>query len=206
MDDRHEREALTHRVAEHRKLLGDWDSLDPRVRTLAQSGSRNLLPPRPGGRNSSVSLVVLAVVAAIALIGCVATATAVVASGVWLQGALNDPTTTVQGFYGAVKQQNFQRAYSYFSASARSHMSEATFTDTFGSYDRIDGAVSGFTITRTDMAASGSKATVIVSVERKGGAASQQVHTLLLVKEDGVWRINSLSIALASVTPTLPRK
>lgn len=198
------REELTQRVAERRKLLGERESLDPRVRMLAQSGSRHLLPPRPVAKTSSIPLVILAVVAAVALIGCVATATAVVASGVWLQGALSDPTTTVQEFYGALQQQNYQHAYSYFSASAQSHMSEAAFTDTFSGYDRIDGTVSGVTITRTDVAASGRTATVVVSVKRTGSvtARQRQVHTLVLMQENGVWRINSVTITLAQPTPT----
>jgi Domain of unknown function (DUF4878) len=202
MDDSTKREELTRIVAERRKALSDYPTLDARVRALSQSGSRHLLPPRPSRKRSTFTAALFAVVGAVALLACVATATAVVASGVWLQGALNDPSTTVQSFYGALQQKDYAHAYSYFTASARSHLSEAAFADQFDSYDALDGAVSSYSLGATKTSASGDGATIVVTVTRRGNASTQQVHTLLLVKENGAWRIQSISIAFRSVAAT----
>jgi hypothetical protein len=204
MQDTSKREALTRLIAERRKLLGDMPSLDPRVRALSRSGSRHLLPPRPDAKRSAFSIVLFSVLGAVALVACAATAVAVVASGVWLQGTLNDPSTAVQSFYGALEQKDYPQAYSYFTASARAHLSLAAFEDQFGSYDVIDGPVSSFSLGPTRLTADGTAATVTVTVIRRAGRDAPQLHTLHLLKPQGAWRIDGISITFQHISPTSP--
>ncbi len=202
MQDTSKREALTRLVAERRKLLGDMPSLDPRVRALSRSGSRHLLPPRPAEKRSVLPIILFSALGAVALVACVATAIAVVASGVWLQGTLSDPSTAVQDFYGALEQRDYCQAYTYLTASARSHLSLTAFEDQFGTYDTIDGPVSSYSLGPTKVSAGGAVATIVVTVTRRGNGSAPQMHTLRLKKEQGAWRIDGISIAFGHVAPT----
>lgn len=203
MDNTSKRPDLEQLIAEHRKELRDHASLDPRVRALSQSGSRHLLPPRPRSKPSMIPLVLLALLGGVALIACAATAAAVVIGGSWLQGTLSDPTATVQNFYGALQQKDYVGAYTYFSATARAHMTESQFEDQFAGYDTIDGPVSSYSI-GAPHALSGGEVSVTVTVTRTAAATGPQVHTLLLVRESGSWRIASLSVRLGQATPPPP--
>lgn len=202
MQDTGKREALTRLIAERRKLLGDMPSLDPRMRALSRSGSRHLLPPRPAEKRSVLPIILFSALGAVALVACVATAIAVVASGVWLQGTLSDPSTAVQDFYGALQQRDYSQAYTYFTASARSHLSLTAFEDQFGTYDTIDGPVSSYSLGPTKLSAGGAVATIVVTVTRRGNGSAPQMHTLRLKKEQGAWRIDGISIAFGHVAPT----
>jgi hypothetical protein len=204
MQDTGKREALTRLVAAHRKALGDNPALDPRVRTLSQSGSRHLLPPRPVEKRSAFPVILFSALGAVALLACVATATAVVASGVWLQGTLRDPSTTVQSFYGALQQKDYAQAYTYFTTRERSHLSLTAFQDQFASYDTLDGAINTYSLGPTQLGANGAAATVVVKVTRREAGSAPQIHTLRLLKEQGDWRIDSFSITLGHLDPMSP--
>ena len=202
MDDASKRKELERSIAERRKLLGDWAPQDSSVRELAQSGSRHLLPPRAPAKSSAISVVLLATLGALALIGCTAAAAAVAIGGSWLQGSLSDPTTTVQSFYGALEQRDYQGAYQYFSSDARTHMSESQFADQFGDYDTIDGVVASYSLSTPKLSANGSAADISVVVSRRGNTNAQQLHALTLIKENGSWRINSIGIRSYAVPST----
>jgi hypothetical protein len=204
MDNASKRQRLEQIVAKRREALRDNAALDPQLRALSQSDSRHLLPPRPPSRSSMLPLALFALVGAVALIACAATATLVVVGGSWLQRTLSDPTTTVQNFYGALQQKDYAGAYGYFSATARAHMTEAQFEDQFAGYDTLDGLVSGYSI-GAPHTLSGGEVSVTVTVTRAAAASGPQVHTLILVRESGAWRINSLSVRLSLATPP-PRK
>lgn len=192
VDNASKREELEHIVAERRKELRDRSSLDPRVRALSQSGSRHLLPPRPRAKPSTFPLVLFGLLGALALVACAATATAVVIGGSWLQGTLSDSTTTVQNFYGALQQKDYDGAYTYFSATARARMTESQFEDQFAGYDVIDGPVSSYSIA-APRAISSSEMSVTVTVTRAAAASGPQVQTLVLVREGGSWRIYTIT-------------
>ena len=201
VDNVNKREALEQLVSERRRKLGGRTSLDPRVRALSQSGSRHLLPPRGQTKHSTISLMLLSALAVLALVICTATATAVILGGTWLQGALSNPDTAIEGFYGALEQRDYASAYGYFSASARAHLSESAFADQFSGYDAIDGAVSNFSVGAIKQMANGTAATVAVTVTRQGLGSTAQVHSLELVKENGSWRISNITIQPQKPTP-----
>lgn len=196
MQDATKRDEIMRLVSERRKALGGRYLLDPRVRALPRSGSRWLIPPREGGqgRATTLPLLILTVLGAVALVGCVATAAAVVASGMWLQGALHDPSTTVQSFYGALQQRDYARAYTYFTTSAQARLTETQFESTYGTFDQIDGTVAAYTISSVRMGANGDTANVLVGVARQDKPDVVQVQTLLLVRENGDWHIESITL------------
>jgi hypothetical protein len=196
MQDATKRDEVARLVSERRKALGGRYLLDPRVRALPRSGSRWLTPPGGAGqgRATTLPLMVLTVLGALALVACVATATAVVASGMWLQGALQDPTTTVQGFYGALQQRDYAHAYAYFTTSARARLTENQFESTYGTFDQIDGTVTAYTISQIQTGAGGNTANVLVGVARQDKPDAIQVQTLLLVRENGDWRIENITL------------
>ncbi|HEY7781580.1 MAG TPA: hypothetical protein VIC85_15335 [Ktedonobacterales bacterium] len=196
MEDATKRDEIARLVSERRKALGGRYLLDPRVRALPRSGSRWLTPPGTAGRGraATLPLLILTVLGAVALVACVATATAVVVSGVWLQGALQDPTTTVQGFYGALQQRDYAHAYTYFTTSARARLTEGQFESTYGAFDQIDGTVTAYAISHIQTGAGGNTASVLVGVSRQDKPDAVQVQTLLLVRENGNWRIESITL------------
>lgn len=202
MPDPSVREELAQRILEQRKQLGELTALDPRLRELSQSSTRRVLPPVPA--RPGLSLALFAVLGALALLACVGTATAVVYGSAWLQGVFNDPTTTVQNFYGAVQQGDYARAYTAFSDAARRHTSEAAFAGQFGSYDAIDGTIAAYTLGTPRYASGGNSATLVVTVTRRGTARAGETHTLNLVKQGGQWRIDALTITNAPPTPAAP--
>jgi hypothetical protein len=203
VDDASKREALEEIIAERRKALQERAAWDPRAQALSRSllhaGSRYRLPPKPGAKRSTLSIALLATFGALVLAACTATATAAVVSGTWLQGALSDPSTTVESFYAALQQKDYAGAYAYFSSGARAHMSEAAFADQFGGYDAVDGPVAGYSLGAPKHMPEGTTA-IAVTVTRRGSAAPQ-VQTLELVKESGAWRIYDISIQQHSAPP-----
>jgi hypothetical protein len=135
-----------------------------------------------------------AILGSIALVACTATATAAALAGNWLQATLSDPTVTVQSFYGALQQRDYRAAYAYFSSSATARLSESAFVDQFSGYDTIDGPVSGVSLTAPRYSRNTTGASLIVTVMRRGGTNRQETHVVDLVKEHGVWRIDSIRV------------
>lgn len=195
------RDQLAQRVAERRKQLGDLATLDPRVRALSQSSASHLMPPRPAYARSTLTLALFAVMGALALVACVATATAAVYGSAWLQGILNDPSTTVQNFYGAVQQGDYVRAYTDFSDAARQRISESAFAAQFSSYDLIDGSVISYMLGTPRYTNGGNTATLTVAVTRRANPVATETDTLALVKQAGQWRIAAIAVTTGAPTP-----
>ena len=193
------REQLAQRVAEHRKQLGDRGSLDPRVRELSQSSAQHLMPRRA---HLSLATALFAILGALALVGCVGTATAVIYGSAWLQGVLNDPTTVVQSFYGAVEASDYERASSYFSDGARAHLPETAFAGQFASYDAIDGQVVAYTLSTPRYSHDGNSVAIEVTVMRRANPRATETHTLALIKQDGSWRVSALAVRVGDPSPT----
>jgi hypothetical protein len=199
MDDANKRAELEQRVAGRRRELGDRASLDPRLRARSPEG--RVLPPRLRGKPSTLAVVLLAAVGAVALIACVVTTVGIVISSTWLQGALNDPSATAQSFCGALQQRDYAHAYGYFSASAQEHTSESAFADQFAGYDAIDGPVTSYSLGSPRYSTDGAIATLAVMLQRQSGGSAQQQFTLVLIKEHGSWRINALTIKTHAGAP-----
>jgi hypothetical protein len=192
-------------VARHRRELADRPDISQAMRKLSQSSSRN--PTRPMGsekqrRRPPALTLAIGAGAVLAMLVCVATAVTVLAGNLWLQNQLNDPGTTVQQYYAALGQKNYDEAYSYFSKRLQGEIGSSAYADTFGSYDAVDGVVDRYVVTSSQV--NGNSATITVTVVRRGREMAQ-VQTLRLVKENGDWRIDNIvlggDVPIPSPTP-----
>jgi hypothetical protein len=129
--------------------------------------------------------------AVLAMLICVATAVTVLAGNIWLQNQLSDPTTTVQKYYAALYQKNYDEAYSYFSKHLQGEIGSSAYANTYGSYDAVDGVVDRYVVTSNQV--NGNSATFTVTVVRRAREMAQ-VQTLHLVTENGNWRIDNIVI------------
>lgn len=199
MKDPQRHKELAEMVARRRKELGDRPDISQRMRKLSESSGRNPIGPRPVKRSTMLTLLAGGL-AVVALIACVATAIAVTAGGLWFQSQLNDPTTAVQKFYGALHQQDYAQAYALLSNSAKARVSQSAFADQYSSLDQIDGIVDSYPILKNT--AGDTTATVTVAVIRRGNIAVAQVETIQLVKDGGDWHINSITNAGTMPVPS----
>jgi hypothetical protein len=173
-----------------RRELADRMDISPKLRRLSRAAAPTSLLPERMRRSRALSGALA--VALVALVGaCVLGATAVGASGLWLQGQLGDPATTAQNFYGALHQQDYARAYSYLTSGAQQRMSRADFVTQYSDLDAVAGVVESYTI-GTDTVA-GTSATTVVSVVRRGDVTRAQSQTLTLVKQGDAWRIDGIA-------------
>jgi len=118
----------------------------------------------------------------------------------WVQTQLNSPSITVEDFYSAVHQQDYQAAYSKFSTAAQNSLSEPKFEQTMRATDLISGGVDTYSIVSS--ATNGSTATVTVDVVRRGDTTMATVFQLTLTQEQQSWRISSIRQAGQTTAPT----
>jgi hypothetical protein len=193
MDDANKRALLAERVAGRRRELAGRASLDPRHR---------MLPPRCGELRSPLTILLLATLGAVALVVCATLAVGVVLGSSWLQGTLNDPSSTAQTFLSALQTRDYDQAYTLLSRSARSHQSQTAFESQFTGYDTIEGPVTNYSLATPTFSKDGAVATINVRVQRKGSAAAPQYLTITLVKDPDNWRIGAIAVRSHAVTPS----
>jgi hypothetical protein len=192
--DSQRRVELAELVARHRRELADRSDISQAMRKLSQSSSRN--PTRPMGpqkqrRRPPALTLVIGVGAVLAMLICVASAVTVLAGNILLQNQLSDPETTVQKYYAALGQQNYDEAYSYFSKHLQGEIGSSAYANTFGSFDAVDGVVDRYVVTSKQV--NGNSATFTVAVVRRAREMAQ-LQTLQLLKENGNWHIDNFVI------------
>lgn len=191
MKDSKQRHDLAMLVERRRRELADRPDISQRTRELSQSSSRNkVIGPQSLSRKTTISLM-LGGLAVVALIACVASAVLVTAGGLWFQSQLSDPGTTVQKFYSALHQQSYGDAYALFTPNAKAHLSQSQFTDTYSSYDSVEGVVEDYPVQKSTV--NSNAASFTVAVVRRGNAAQATVETLALVNVNGNWYIDSIT-------------
>jgi hypothetical protein len=191
---------LAARVAERRRQLAERPDVSQKMRDLSASSTQNSNSSMRPRRSPFLTTVMLAA-GVFLLVACAVGATALVASGIWVQNQLSDPPTTAQNFYGALQSQNYTRAYSYTSAAFQKHIPANAFSDQFSSLDQVSGVVDSYPI--VSERTSGDKATVVVHVIRRSNKAQALTQTLSMVKEGNSWRIdNILNGDIVPVTTT----
>lgn len=193
------RAELATRIEQRRQELGGRSDVSQRLRDLSASGSR-FPAPTARGRRSTLNTVIITTIAGMGLLLVAAVAAIVIASGVWVQTQLSSPTTTVEDFYAAIHQQDYQTAYGKFSSEAQSTLSESKFEQTMRATDLISGGVESYSIASTST--SGSTATVTVDVVRRGDTTLAQVFQLTLVQEQQTWRISAIRQTGQTTAPT----
>lgn len=103
------------------------------------------------------------------------------------------PQVTVNGYFDALEQQNYSRAWQYSSASRNDPGSEASFADTLSSDDARYGKVLRFTITQSQSDNAGHTA-VTVSVTRSSAPTAPLTYLVSVTQYSGpVWLIDSAS-------------
>jgi hypothetical protein len=186
-------------LEQRRRELSDRPDISVRMRKLSQSNARNPVPVRQHKRPTLLKLV-LAAVAVVLLLACGVTAAVAVASGVWFHNQLTDPSQTALDFYSALHQQDYTRAYSFFSSGARTSLSQSAFTSQFSAYDSVSGIVQSYTVDGSSKI-QGSNAVVTVDVVRRGNPNQAQVQTIYLVSQDGSWKIDRIQLGATIPSP-----
>jgi len=199
MSDAKSRPDLSGILEQRRRELSDRPDVSARMRKLSASNSRNPLPPAPRKRPTPLR-VILAGLAVVLLLACAISATAAIASGVWFRNQLNDPSQTALDFYSALHQQNYTRAYGFFSDDAKGRLSQSAFATQFSAYDSVSGIVESYT-TEGNAKVQGSTAVVTVDVVRRGNTSQAQVQTIHLVNQNGSWAIDRIELGKTIPAP-----
>lgn len=179
-------------LEKRRRELSDRPDISVRMRKLSESNARNPLQARPRKRPTLLKLI-LAAVAVVFLLACGITSAVAVASGVWFHNQLTDPSQTALDFYSALHQQDYTRAYSFFSTGATARLSQSAFSSQFSAYDSVGGIVQSYTVDGNSKV-DGSNAVVTVDVVRRGNANQAQVQTIYLVSQNGSWKIDRIQL------------
>ena len=193
------RAALGAVIEQRRKELSQRPDVSARMRKLSESSGRNPMPTQTKPRSRIVPLL-LGVAGVVALVACILSASAVIASGLWFQNQINSPSTTAESYFTAVHQEDYQRAYTYLSSNAQHHISQADFTAQMRNADILQGGVISFT---TDSeTTNGANATVIMDVVRNSAPTTAQVLRVTLVDQNNTWRIDSITRTGTEAAPT----
>jgi len=199
MADPQRRAELATRIEQRRQQLGERADVSQRLRELSASGSHFPSPSAPKGR-STLTTVVVATIAGIGLLAIIAITAVVIVSGVWVHSQLNSPSITVEDFYSAIHQQNYQTAYGKLSSGAQSALTETKFEQTMRAMDLVSGGVQTYSVVSTTI--SGSTATVMVDVVRSGDSTTAAVYQLTLTQEQQNWRIATIRQVGQTTAPT----
>ena len=199
MSNANSRPDLSGILEQRRRELSDRPDISVRMRKLSASNARNPLQARPRKRPTLLKLI-LAAVAVVLLLACGVTSAVAVASGVWFHNQLTDPSQTALDFYSALHQQDYTRAYSFFSSGARTSLSQSAFTSQFSAYDSVSGIVQSYTVDGNSKI-QGSNAVVTVDVVRRGNPNQAQVQTIYLVSQDGSWKIDRIQLGATIPAP-----
>jgi hypothetical protein len=201
MADSKRRTQITELIERRRRALVERPDISQTMRKLSQSNSRNPKAPLRSRRTTTTTLL-LGGAGVLLMLFCVAIAVTVLIGNIWLQNQLSDPTTTVQKYYAALKQRNYNEAYGYLSKNLQGHVLPATFADTYSGNDTLDGVIDRYYISVDKKDESTATVTAII-VRRARDTA--QLQTLNLVKEDGDWRIAEITLGgnvpIPTVTP-----
>ena len=201
MADTQRRAQVAELVERHRRELSKRPDISQRMRKLSESSGRHPKGPLKPRRSPTLALLIGAV-AVVGMLLCVGSAATVLVGSLWVRGQLGDPSIAVQNYYAALKQKNYSEAYSYLSKRAQGQTSLETFSDTYSSFDRVDGVIDQHIVTASKVGSD--TATVTVTIVRRGRDRAQQ-QSVQLVKDGGDWRIDGLTtvgdVPLPTITP-----
>jgi hypothetical protein len=133
-------------------------------------------------------------------VGIIVVVVAIV-GGIWFQNQVSDPSSTALDFYSALHQQDYPRAYNYFSDDSKKQLSQDAFTKQFGDYDSVNGIVDSYSVDG-NVQINGNQAVVKVDVVRRANLDQAQVQTVYLVKQGNDWRIQRIALGGMIPAPT----
>jgi hypothetical protein len=186
-------------IEKRRRELSDRPDISARMRKLSASSGQNPVPAAVRKRPNLLR-VILATAAVVMLLVCGVSAAIAVASGVWFNNQLSDPSQTALDFYSSLHQQNYSRAYGYFSTSAKAQLSQSSFANQFSAYDSVGGIVESYTVSGNPKI-QGSSAVVTVDVVRRGNTSEAQVQTIYLTNQNGSWKIDRIELGKSIPAP-----
>ncbi|HEV8191256.1 MAG TPA: hypothetical protein VGP82_07200, partial [Ktedonobacterales bacterium] len=123
MKDTTGRAQLAALVEHRRRELSERPDVSVRMRKLSESSGRNPTPAQPKKQPTLVKTL-LAIGAVLVLADCLVVVGGVIAGSIWFQSQVSDPSSTALDFYGALHQQDYPRAYSYFADNAKGQLSQ----------------------------------------------------------------------------------
>jgi serine/threonine protein kinase len=106
----------------------------------------------------------------------------------------SSPRASVQGYYAAVRAQDYSRAWQYTAASARDQSLQASFANNLRADDAQNGRVVSIAIVSITPDSSG-HATSTVTVVRANSPGAPLTESVLLTQYGGDWLIDSVTSA-----------
>lgn len=200
MKDTRSRAQLTAIVEQRRRELSERPDISLRMRKLSESNARNRIPQPPKSRPTLFKFL-LAVGAVVVLGVCLLFVGGLIAGDIWFQSQVSDPSSTALDFYSALHQQDYDRAYGYFSDASKQQLSRDAFTKQFGAYDSVGGIVDSYFVDGNAQI-NGNQAVVKVDVVRRANQSQAQVQTVYLVKQGNDWRIQRIDLGDMIPAPT----
>lgn len=196
MNDPQRRAELADRVEQRRRELNARPDISQAMRKLsASSNHRNTLDALPKNRSTRITIILIGV-GVVAVLAVFLT----VATFAFLSNQLSDPSATAENYYSALHDRDYQQAYGYLTQSARAHLTESAFADTYASLDTTSGIVDSYSIKTSST--SGSRATIVMIVVRRGNTSAGQLQTLSMLQENGNWRIDAITLGATVPAPT----
>ena len=113
----------------------------------------------------------------------------IIAVGAYVYVNHSTPDKTITTYYAALVHNDFQTAYSQFSTAAQNSISEQQFTNF---WQRLEG-VKAWTLVSTQERGSTATSTVTVTF----GNGQTRVATIILVDENGTWKIRQDKIIIS---------
>lgn len=196
MNDPQRRADLAERVEQRRRELSARPDISQAMRQLSASNNRpNTLDTLPKKRSTKITMILIGVgvVAVLAVILTIATFS-------FLTNQLSDPTATAENYFSALHDRDYQQAYGYLTAGAQAHLSESAFANTYANLDITSGIVDSYSVKSNTT--SGNHGTIVMIVVRRGNTSVGQVQTLTMLKENGDWRIDAITLGDTVPAPT----
>lgn len=196
MNESQRRAELAERVEQRRRELNARPDISQAMRKLsASSNHRNTLDALPQKRSTRITLILIGV-GVVAVLAVVLT----VATFAFLSNQLSDPTATAENYYSALHDRDYQQAYGYLTRSAKAHLKETDFANTYASLDTTGGIVDSYSV--KGATTNGNRATIVMIVVRRGNTGTGQLQTLSMVQENGDWRIDAITLGATVPAPT----
>ncbi|HEX6796365.1 MAG TPA: hypothetical protein VF116_01485 [Ktedonobacterales bacterium] len=197
MNDPQHRAELADRVEQRRRELHARSDISQAMRKLsaASSNHRNTLDALPKKRSAKITMILVGA-GAVAVLAVVLT----IATFAFLSNQLSDPTSTAENYFSALHDRDYQQAYGYLTASAQDHLTESAFANTYASLDTTTGIVDSYTVKTSTT--NGNRGTIVMIIVRRGNTSVGQVQTLSMLKENGNWRIDAITLGATVPAPT----
>jgi hypothetical protein len=149
------------------------------------------MPPQQPGRSRRGLWIALAIIGGLIILSCAVCGVLFVTGAGFFAKTIAGPAITVDQYYTAVKNQNYNTAYSYIStnltASNGQTLTQELYTTAAQALDTVKGKVTNYSI--GNISTNNNVATVTVSVTR--GSASPYDVQLQLQQVNGSWKITS---------------